>query len=323
MHLRIHRVEATLKRFQNKIAESRYALPFMLVFATLAWVAGGLLYDQQLWAPYACTIVAAYLMVELNNINALIRIYSRMVSCSFLALTSLAAFQFSSLQGSIAQLCFVAFYICLFHAYQEKRGAGWVFYAFFCLGMASTVFVQIVFFVPFLWLVLGRFLMALSARTFWASIVGLIAPYWFVVTYYIATDRLADFAAHFTEMARFSPLFDYSMVNEHQIITFIFVVLLSVMGSIHFLRRSFLDKIRTRMLFNVFINVNALTIVFIILQPQHFDVLLKLMMVNTSILIAHYIALTRTRATNISFHFILAAVLFLTIYNLWIPSLIY
>lgn len=321
--MRIQRNEATLKRFQNRIAESRYALPFMLMFATLVWVAGGLTYDQQLWAPYACTLVAAYLMVELNNINALLRIYSRMVSCSFLALTSLAAFQFSSLQGSIAQLCFVVFYICLFHAYQEKRGAGWVFYAFFCLGMASTVFVQIVFLVPFLWLILGRYLMALSARTFWASILGIIAPYWFVVVYYLGTNRMDDFVAHFIELGHFSPLFDYSSVSEHQIITFLFVALLALIGTIHFLRRSFLDKIRTRMLFHIFIHVNVLIVVFIILQPQHFDVLLKLMMVNTSILIAHYIALTRTRTTNISFYFMIAAALFLTIYNLWIPSLIY
>lgn len=321
--MRVQRNEATLKRFQNRIAESRYALPFMLMFATLVWVAGGLTYDQQLWAPYACTLVAAYLMVELNNINALLRIYSRMVSCSFLALTSLAAFQFSSLQGSIAQLCFVVFYICLFHAYQEKRGAGWVFYAFFCLGMASTVFVQIVFLVPFLWLILGRYLMALSARTFWASILGIIAPYWFVVVYYLGTNRMDDFVAHFVELGHFSPLFDYSSVSEHQIITFLFVALLALIGTIHFLRRSFLDKIRTRMLFHIFIHVNVLIVVFIILQPQHFDVLLKLMMVNTSILIAHYIALTRTRTTNISFYFMIAAALFLTIYNLWIPSLIY
>ena len=321
--MRVQRNEATLKRFQNRIAESRYALPFMLMFATLVWVAGGLTYDQQLWAPYACTLVAAYLMVELNNINALLRIYSRMVSCSFLALTSLAAFQFSSLQGSIAQLCFVVFYICLFHANQEKRGAGWVFYAFFCLGMASTVFVQVVFLVPFLWLILGRYLMALSARTFWASILGIIAPYWFVVVYYLGTNRMDDFVAHFAELGHFSPLFDYSSVSEHQIITFLFVALLALIGTIHFLRRSFLDKIRTRMLFHIFIHVNVLIVVFIILQPQHFDVLLKLMMVNTSILIAHYIALTRTRTTNISFYFMIAAALFLTIYNLWIPSLIY
>ncbi|MBO4826385.1 MAG: hypothetical protein J5506_03995 [Prevotella sp.] len=311
------------KRFQNRIAESRYALPFMLVLTTLIWMAGGLYYNQLLWAPFACTIVAAYLMVELNNINALIRIYSRMVSCSFLALTSMATFLFDSLQGSIAQLCFVAFYICLFHSYQDKRGAGWVFYAFFCLGMASTVFVQIVFFVPFIWLLMARYLMSFSPRTFWASIVGLIAPYWFVVVWYLVTNRMEDFVAHFTAIAQFTPLFDYSGLDEHRVITFLFVALLALMGSVHCLRRSHLDKIRTRMVFSIFIHMNVLTIIFIILQPQHFDPLLKLMIVNTSILIAHYIALTRTRTTNISFYFLVAATLFLTIYNLWIPLLIY
>ncbi len=304
----------------------------MLVYTVLVWLAGGLLHDVDfrlplqigpLWVPFLCMLLSALLMAELNNINALIRIYSRMVSCSFLALTCMAAFLFPSLQGAIAQLCFIAFYICLFHTYQDKGAVGWAFYAFFCLGMASTVFVHILFFLPFVWYVMARYLMTLSWRTFWASVIGIVAPYWFVVVYYLFTDNLMGFARHFMPLAQFEPLFVFAQVGEHRIVTFFFIVLLAFVGMIHFWRNSFYDKIRTRMLFNTFIMMDLLAMIFIVLQPQHSDVLLKFMIVNTAPLIGHFIALTRTRITNVAFCVMLLVTLFLTLYNLWIPSLIY
>ena len=66
-----------------------------------------------------------------------------------------------------------------------------------------------------------------------------------------------------------------------------------------------------------------LTIVFIVLQSQHQEVLLKLMIVNTAPLIGHFIALTRTRFTNVAFCVMLFVALFITVYNLWIPSLLF
>lgn len=304
----------------------------MINYTVLVWVAGGLLEGFRfeppyqmgpLCAPFLCMMMSALLMVELNNINALIRIYSRMVSCSFLALTCMVAFQFPSLLGAIAQLCFIASYICLFHSYQDKRATGWIFYGFFCLGMASTVFIQILFFVPFIWYVMARYLMSLSWRTFWASLIGLIAPYWFVAVYYLFNNNLEGFVSHFLEIARFEPLFVFASVGEHQIVTFSFIVLLALIGMVHFWRNSFYDKIRTRMLFSTFILMDILTIVFIVLQPQHQEVLLKLMIVNTAPLIGHFIALTRTRFTNVAFCVMLFVALFITVYNLWIPSLLY
>ncbi len=73
------------KTFQNKVAASRYALPITATLATLVWVAVGLLVSN-IWVQFAFTIISTLLMVELNNRNSLMRTYSRMVSCSFLAL---------------------------------------------------------------------------------------------------------------------------------------------------------------------------------------------------------------------------------------------
>jgi hypothetical protein len=63
--------------------------------------------------------------------------------------------------------------------------------------------------------------------------------------------------------------------------------------------------------------------VFIVLQPQHYDCVLHIMIVNTAPLIGHFIALTRTRLTNIFFITLMIVALLITAYNLWISSLIF
>lgn len=311
-----------MKRLQNRIAENRYALPTTAVYGMLVCLAAGFI-EHQMWVQSVCLVVSTLLMAELNNANSLIRIYSRMVSCSYLVLTVMASFLLPLMPGAIVGLCFIAFYLSLFHAYQDRSAAGWVFYAFLALGMASTVWVQVFFFVPILWIILAVNILAFSARTFSASILGLIAPYWFIAAYYVFTGDFTPFIQHFTSIAKFARLFDYSLVGEHQIVTFAFMVIVSVVGIVHFLRHSFNDKIRTRMLYEIFITIDICCMVFIVLQPQHYDCVLHVMIVNTAPLIGHFIALTRTRLTNIFFIIMVVVALLITAYNLWIPSLIF
>jgi hypothetical protein len=113
-----------IKRTQNRVAESRFMLPVVVAYAIAVWLASGLLIPaipitsaellRGAWVQFACFLISAYLMVELNNSNALIRIYSRSVSCSFIVLVCAGCFLFSSLGGAIVQLCMVAAFIAAF-----------------------------------------------------------------------------------------------------------------------------------------------------------------------------------------------------------------
>ena len=86
------------KTFQNKVAASRYSLPITATLATLVWVAVGLLVSN-IWVEFAFTAMSTLLMVELNNRNALMRTYSRMVSCSFLALLTMTGLSHAQQAG--------------------------------------------------------------------------------------------------------------------------------------------------------------------------------------------------------------------------------
>ena len=70
------------------------------------------------------------------------------------------------------------------------------------------------------------------------------------------------------------------------------------------------------MLFDGFIITASLAAVLLALQPQHMTLLLPIMICSVSPLIAHFLALTHTRWTNIAFYVIIVATLALTAYNI-------
>lgn len=189
------------KRLQNKIAASRFSLPVTATLAALVWVAVGFIMDN-IWAQFAFTIISTLLMVELNNRNSLMRTYSRMVSCSFLMLITMASLPNPSMKASIVTMCFIAFTLIIWNSYQDRKAAGWAFYAYFCIGLASLVFIQVIYYLPILWLCMIFFSNSFSARTFLASLIGVIAPYWL----YPAISPIQTIFRHFPTTLRLSSI---------------------------------------------------------------------------------------------------------------------
>lgn len=307
------------KTFQNKVAPSRYALPFTATLATLVWVAVGFI-EGNIWLNFAFTIISTLLMVELNNHNSLMRTYSRMVSCSFLVLVTMTCLPTPSYKANIVSMCFIAFYLIIWNSYQDKRSAGWTFYAFTCIGLASMVFIQIGYFLPILWLMMMVFTNSFSFRNFFASIIGLIMPYWFSAGYFAYTNNINGLISHFAEFINYQDLFDYSQVTDHEVVNLLFLIILSTLGSIHFLHTSYADKIRTRMIYNSFILINYVSLAFIILQPHHIKELGSIMIVNTAPLTAHFITYTKGKLANIVFISALVIMVLILLYNIFIPE---
>ena len=305
-----------IKRTQNRIAESRWALPICAAYTLLICLISGL-FSEGIWAQLALTAIATLLMVELNNRNSLIRIYSRMVSCSFLVMTMMTPHKIESIDGCIVSMCFVAFYLALCNAYQDKKATGYVLWAFAAIGVASIVWIQILLFIPVLWVLTVTNILAMSLRTFVASILGVIMPYWFLSAYYIYIGDIMPIVDHIATIANFEPLFIYMNCSINDFLPLCFIILLAITGSIHFLRTSYKDKIRTRMIYEMFITMTVATIVLIILQPQHANIATHLLIISTAPLIGHFLALTSTKITNIASLTFMAIALVITVLNLW------
>jgi len=123
------------------VAESRLTFPVTVLYGLLLCLIGGVI-QHQWWIQLACYILATYLMILLNNFHALIRIYSRAITSAFIILSGVACFIFPSLEGCIVTVGLVASLLTLFTTYQNREAAGWIYYTYLILGVASVANIQ-------------------------------------------------------------------------------------------------------------------------------------------------------------------------------------
>jgi hypothetical protein len=164
----------------------------------------------------------------------------------------------------------------------------------------------------------------LSLRTFIASLFGLLTPYWFGIAAVLLFYKgdLTPFTSHFLPLTEVTFFTAYSSIPLSHYMTYAFLVILTITGIIHFLRTSYNDKIRTRQLYYNIMFLDIVVLVLLPLFPQQYDLLFRPAIILTSPLIGHFVALTRTRITNIAFYIILITALLLTAFNLWTSSFI-
>lgn len=263
-------------------------------------------------------------MILLNNFHALIRIYSRAITSAFIILSGVACFIFPSLEGCIVTVGLVASLLTLFTTYQNREATGWIYYTFLILGVASVANIHFLVFIPIYWIMM-IFINSLSLRTFIASLFGLLTPYWIwiAVVLFFYKDNLTPFTNLFQPLTEVTFFNAYGNIPLSHYLTYAFLVILAFTGIIHFLRKSYNDKIRTRQFYYSIIFFNIVVLVLLALFPQYYDLLFRPAIILTSPLIGHFIALTRTKITNIAFYLILITALLLTGFNLWTSSFIF
>ena len=256
-------------------------------------------------------------MMVLNNQNALIRIFSRMVSCAFLALSCAASFLMTDIHGNIMQTFVVAAYLILFQSYQDKEAVGIIYYGSLMLGLASLACPHILYFVPVIWLLMATNLLSLSWRTWFSSLLGLLTPYWFISAWLVYQADFTPLVEHFEPLTDFQFPILYDALDTSVLLILGLLAISTLTGIIHFVRKSTYDSIRIRLLYGFFIWMDLFAFALMVFQPQHYDMLLRIIIINTAPLIAHFIALTSTKITNVAFYVITAVILFITAHNIW------
>lgn len=310
-----------MKHIQNKVAESRRTLPVTFAICIGIWLAAGLI-QHQWWIQFGCFALSVAVMTELDNNNSLIRIYSRAVTASYALLSCVPCFLFPSTSGAVFQLCLVTSLFCLFKCYQDKQAAAWAFYTFLMLGLASMASALTFWLIPVVWLMMATTLYCLSWRTFTATILGLLCPYWFALAWILCFNEgdMMPLLEHLMETGHYILPADYLSLSASQILTFALLTILTITGIVHYSRKYFLDKIRTREIYYSLMMLWGLATLLLIIQPQHDGTMLRVIIIAGSPLLGHFLALTSTRVTNIASYVIAASVVLLTVFNLWMAS---
>ena len=310
-------------------------LPVMAVIALAVWILCGA-FANGWWLQMACFALTVYLLVELSNRMALLRVRSRMVSSVFIALSSAACRLYPSTEGAIVQLCFVVMLAILFTTYQDRNAPGHCFYAMLSLGIASLFAPCVLLFFPVILLLLATQLQAFSGRNVTGMLFGLLLPYWLLLPIQIgvamqlfgesALGQLTFLPFHYLQSETFHALtVSVATVFSHpQLRLFApatsffiaFVVVLTIAGTLHFWQISYEEKIQVRLLYGFFISMTTATLCAIALLPGQSDVLLRVFILCSSPVIAHFFTFTSSRLSNATFIVSVAVCLLLTVYSL-------
>ena len=307
------------KHTQNIIAESRRTLPITILYGIGIWLLAGLV-NNGWWIQFACFATSVYAMIQLNNINLMIRIYSRSVSAAYILLSCIAVWLFPSVHGALIQLGTTLILLLLFSCYQDTESRGKTFYMFMILSAISLLEPHYLLFIPIIWLLMAWTVYSMSFRSFLASIIGLITPYWLYAGWLLLQHATQPELA-LSVVSRFSEIewaTNYMALTRQQLIYFALLVVLFLVGTIHFWITSYMDKIRVRQIYSSLILLTLYTIILLAVQPQMYNVLIYMMIIAVSPIIAHFVSLTRTRMSNIFFMVLMAAIVLLTGMNLWI-----
>lgn len=269
---------------------------------------------MQHWAGLVIVGVSAYIIAEWNNQNALLRVRSRLMSATYLALMAAFSFLHQWEVETLSTVCLLLSYVALFMAYQKPTAQGDVFHAFLFLGLGSIFFPPLLLLTPFFYTAMLIQLRVLNWRTFMAGVFGLLLPYWFYAAWVLWQDSWAQEVERWTGFFH-SPLLDYSGLGWEELASFALLAVLTLISVSHFMRTSFNDKIRTRMLLYIIMVQEVGLLLMTVVWPAHFDALMYLLVANSSPFIAHYYALARGRWMNAFFIATLVVVTALAVMN--------
>jgi hypothetical protein len=282
------------KRLQNIIAENVLTLYVCTIYGLFTWIMAGV-FVHHLWWQLILLAATNYLMIEMSKDIIFLRIRSWMVTSTFMMLTAGCGFNYGSMEAGIVGLCTAITLFMLFLTYQNPEDVNHTYYAYLSLGIASLFYVQALYFVPLIWLLTLYTIQSLGIRTWLSSLLGLITPYWFALPLFLYWQDFDTIKEHFSPLVYF-PDSEISLMPI-QIILFIVVAALALIGAINFWRQSYEERIRTRQIYDFLQWLGVAVSIFILLQPQHFDTLIRVVLICASPFIAHFFTFTSTKVT--------------------------
>ena len=305
------------KRYaQNSIAESRLLLPIVAIYGVVVWLLSGVI-ESFLWPQFVMFVFSAFLITEIDNLNAIMRVYSRM-TVGFFILFTLMLNICHEWHFFYLQVCYLLFLFFFFSCYQRISCQGTIFYAFLFLGLASIKFIHIIFLIPVLWVLMITKVQSVDWKNIWASIVAIIVPYIYYAAYlFYKNEPYNILVDHFKELAYFD-VNNIMNLSNTQWFTLGLMGIPFIISIIHINRYSYQDKIKTKMLMEALMWVGLFLFAFILLYPQFYTQLIMLFLVSASFFVAHLFLFTHNIVSNISFFVYTGIILITTLYNLWI-----
>ena len=327
-----------MRYFLKTIATSKLTLPTVCVLAVLVLLfqtppAYNYLADEsglwgliplhllegqwiQLGIRTVLLALAIYLLAELNTTFVLLRVRSRMISSLFTTLFIASTFLHPLQPASIIAPLIIVAYFAIFSTYQLYNAVLPTYLFYLLISLCSLVIPKIMFLVPVFWICQVH-LRSFSFKALCASIVGLSTPYWFLFFYsLVQMDGLQLFLLPFRHLSHLQ-FPDYSSISLPQWLVLAFTFIVFLFGLFNFSGTSYLDKTRIRITYDIIIIIAAAAFLFIALQPQCFNPIFTICIINTAILAGRYFAQNDSRASSIIFIILSSIITLIALFNLF------
>lgn len=328
------------KRFQNKITAGKFTFPVVITIFALLWgliyfvkpeiepTKEGYYYTQLInnlslneflerIINFILYGVIIYILIGINNTYSLIRTRTTFQACIYSLFIAACPVLQPLQQGALVTIAVCISLYFLFRTYQKNEPTGNIFHSYLFLGLGSLLFPQLIYLFP-VWIIGEYNLQSLTPRTFFAGLVGISFPYWFLLGHAFFYNEMELFYAPFKELISFNPV-NFNTIPLWELVTVGVVFLITLISIIHYLFNNYQDKIRTRSYLNFLVLLGVILLASLLLQPQHTKTVLPLLLICTSILMGHFFALTSSKASNVIFIISIILLIALLYCNLWMP----
>lgn len=304
------------KNFRTRFCTGRFTFPALLAVVAVLLLFGHW-QDLARWGGLAAVGATAVLLAELNDRYALLRERSDLPSVVFLLLAAATPSLWSWTLATVPMLAMLVAYFLLLNTYQQREVSAQTFHVGFLFGLSALVYPPIVCLLPAALLALTANLRALTLRSFFSLLIGALFPAWLAAAWAVWKGSLPELLARVSDAFRFAEP-DYASLTVAEIVVAGACIVLSLFAAVHFFRTSYSDKIRIRQFFNVFILFEVFLAAALALQPQQIDVLLPLLLLNSSHIIARHLISAKGRLANIWFYACLLVLAGAIVYNFFI-----
>ncbi|MBO7068427.1 MAG: hypothetical protein J6W52_07095 [Bacteroidaceae bacterium] len=296
-------------------------LPVCAVLATILWWWPQQAFTTDSLIGWGLCATTTSICMETNAIQHIIRIRTRMMACVWLVLTSCLSFMHPLGAPAISAVCLAMSYYLLFRSYQLYAPTLWVFHSFLFLGLGSLFSAVLLPMGILYYIYLIGFMRAFTWRGFWAGILGTAIPYWCWAVWCFLTNK-TDYLLEFLSSHFLWQPVSWQAITSLSLATMVsagIVILLSLVGMIHYLQTKYNDKIRVRMILYIYTTQTILFILYLFLQPNEYQNTMSLLLVSSCPLIAHYFSLTKSWLSNAFFILSLLLCGAMAYFNLWMP----
>ena len=252
---------------------------------------------------YALVLFIGLLLLWLNRRFSLIRTKTLLPFLFYMLFLTIDSTAFFSFEGNINTFFLLIIVFYFFKSYQSEKFIEQAFNIGLLLSLGSLFSGQMLFFIPMIWIGLAC-MQVLSAKSFFASLVGILIPYWLVFCWFLYQKNLVGFAEPFYHLIQIKPLSVLDF-NTSDWLRICFSGVITICGIVNFRMNSFKDKIKTRVYFYLLIALIVYVFLLLAFGILPMSEYIGIYYFSVSLFAAHFFATVNTRMSTIFFYLFL------------------